>query len=154
MIKSFSKIYKAFEEKQKALKKEYIAAGMTEKQIQELYDFDKQQLARDLAFDRRTQPLQMVDGDFDTDGKNPLLDKFFEKLAIEIDMSLASSHWWIEEIDNENLAKRLKCLTEEDLELLTYNIVEQFTQKELAKKYGISQKNINKKLQRIKKSLG
>lgn len=34
-------IYKQFEKEQEKLRKEYLAAGMTEVQIDELYEYDK-----------------------------------------------------------------------------------------------------------------
>ena len=44
-------------------------------------------------------------------------------------------------------------LSPEDLELLTRYVYENYTQAELAAQYGISQKNISKKLSRIRKKL-
>ena len=69
-------IYKQFEKEQEKLRKEYLAAGMTEVQIDELYEYDKKQLSRDIAYQRWTQPLVSEDTDFEDDSQNALLKKF------------------------------------------------------------------------------
>jgi RNA polymerase sigma factor (sigma-70 family) len=61
--------------------------------------------------------------------------------------------WWVEEIDNAALAKRLKSLSEADLELLTLYAFDEFGQAEIAGKLGISQAAVSKKLARLKKFL-
>lgn len=51
------------------------------------------------------------------------------------------------------MSARLRSLSPEDLEFLTRYVFDGFTQTELARQYGVSQKNINKKWQRIKNYL-
>jgi DNA-directed RNA polymerase specialized sigma24 family protein len=78
--------------------------------------------------------------------------RFFDELTCTIETSGDKSrYWWIEEIDNPQLAKRIKMLTKDDLELITQSVIDGYSQTELAAIYGIAQKNISKKLKRIKK---
>ena len=85
---------------------------------------------------------------------NALLNEFFDELTCTIETSgYKSKYWWVEEIENPKLAERIKILSKDDLELLTKSIVDEYTQTELAEIYGIAQKNISKKLKRIKKFL-
>lgn len=51
------------------------------------------------------------------------------------------------------MSARLRSLSLEDLKLLTRYVFDGYTQTELAHQYGVSQKNIHKKWQRIKNYL-
>lgn len=60
---------------------------------------------------------------------------------------------WIELIENESLHKALKSLKIEDQIFISYIVKECKTQRELAKIYGIAQKNICKKFERLIKKI-
>lgn len=60
---------------------------------------------------------------------------------------------WIELVENENLHKALKSLKIEDQIFISYIVKECKTQRELAKIYGIAQKNISKKFERLIKKI-
>ena len=80
MAVNFAYEYKKFEEQQARLRKEYKAAGMSEEQIAMMYKFDKAQLARDLAYKRRTQSLFTESDDFESETQSALFDKFMDVL--------------------------------------------------------------------------
>ena len=145
---------KKFEARQKKQADEYRALGMTEEQIQAMYEFDLEQFKSERRHRMHTQPLQVEefeDNDAD-ESDNTLLNEFFDELTCTIETSGDKSrYWWIEEIDNPQLAKRIKMLTKDDLELITQSVIDGYSQTELAAIYGIAQKNISKKLKRIKK---
>ena len=145
---------KKFEAKQKKQAEEYRALGMTEEQIQAIYEFDLEQFKSERR--NRMHIQQFTSSDFDEgeddDSESTLYDKFFDELTCSIEtLGGKSRYWWVEEIDNQKLAERVKMLSEEDLELLTKSIVDGYNQTQLAEIYGIAQKNISKKLKRIKK---
>ena len=144
---------KKFEAKQKKQAEEYRALGMTEEQIQAIYEFDLEQFKSERR--NRMHIQQFTSSDFDEgeddDSESTLYDKFFDELTCSIEtLGGKSRYWWVEEIDNHKLAERVKMLSEEDLELLTKSIVDGYNQTQLAEIYGIAQKNISKKLKRIK----
>ena len=149
----FAQEYKHFEEEQKRLRVAYMAAGMTEEQIQAMYEFDKQQLARDLAYRRRTQsllPSSCGDDDEGDDGQSVLLEKFADALSVSDDGSAEHIRfWWIDEIDTPGLAKKLKALSDDDKELLTLYAFDGYNQADTAKRLGISQRAVSKRLQVI-----
>ena len=58
---------------------------------------------------------------------------------------------WIQAIDNEELAGKLRQLSNEDLELLTLLVIYERTQREIAALFGISQVGILKRIERVKK---
>ena len=60
---------------------------------------------------------------------------------------------WIELIENESLHKALKSLKIEDQIFISYIVKECKTQRDLAKIYGIAQKNICKKFERLIKKI-
>ena len=145
-----------FEARQKKQAEEYRALGMTEEQIQTMYEFDLEQFKSERRHRMHTQ--QFTSSDFDEgeadDSESTLFDKFFDELTCTIETSgYKSKYWWVEEIENPKLAERIKILSKDDLELLTKSIIDEYTQTELADIYGIAQKNISKKLKRIKKFL-
>lgn len=56
---------------------------------------------------------------------------------------------WIDLIENENLHKAVKSLSNEDPIFISYIVKECLTQKELALKYGVNQASIGNKLKKI-----
>ena len=60
---------------------------------------------------------------------------------------------WIEMIENVNLYKAVKSLSEEEQTLLSYLYFKVKTQKEVGKIYGVTYQGINKKLHDIFKKI-
>ncbi|NCC87635.1 MAG: hypothetical protein EOM05_07165 [Clostridia bacterium] len=150
MIKSFATVYKEFNRTQLKRRKEYETIGMTKQQIQKIEDFDKQQFARDIAYMRRTKSLSENVGDFELESQNPLLYSFLEQLSCEMDLLQTSRYWWLEEIEDERLNKKLRKLSDDDLELLTLLIFDGFSQAEVAQQRKCSQRAISKKYIKLK----
>ena len=95
-----------FEKEQAELLKEYLAAGMTEEQIQALRSRDEEwyRIRRREAL--HTQSLNITafdEDDGDDETKNPLLKKFLHSFSVE------DKHWensrfgWIEQIEDRAL---------------------------------------------------
>ena len=75
---------KKFEARMKKQAEEYHAAGMTEEQIQAMYEFDLAQYKSDRRFYSHTQPLEVHEFEDDDEGDesdNSLLKKFPEALT-------------------------------------------------------------------------
>lgn len=101
---------KKFEARQKKQSEEYRALGMTEEQIKEMYEFDLEQYKSDRRYHMHTQPFTSSDFDDgeDDESESTLLNKFFDELTVIIDSSSEHSrYWWIEEIEDEELAYRV-----------------------------------------------
>lgn len=144
-----------FEKEQAMLRKEYLAAGMTEEQIKEMYEFDLLQFNADRREHEHTQSLDFDNEDFDDkETDNPLLKKYLEAISVTMEYSDSSRFGWIEEIENKKIYKALKSLPQDYLEILTDQVVDGLSQTEIAQKRGISRKAINNKIARIKKILG
>ncbi len=146
---------KKFEEEQKKLAEQYRKAGMSEEVIRQMYIYDLERFNNQRVYYERNQqlPTNFFDDD-DTDAYSPLNGRFLDELSVSIeDSEKKSRYWWIEELSNPVLVEKIYQLSEDDKELLTLYVMDGFSQSDLSAVYGISQKNICKKLQRIKKFL-
>lgn len=143
-----------FDEKWKRLYEEYKEAGMTEQMIQEMYELDWDEFKRERVFARHNQymePYINESNEFSQDeGQNALLKKFMEHLTVN-DVYFDKGFGWMEEIDSEPIYKALKSLSEVQLEILTEYVFQKNTQKEIAKKLGISQSALSQQMATIKK---
>ena len=145
---------KRFDETQKRLRKQYIEAGMTEEQIQAIYEFDLKQFNRDLAYRRYNQSLSCLEeSDLEEESYSPLLRKFPERLAIWQKPSESSKHWWLDEIEDEELLSNLKQLTDEELALIHMLAFCDLSQEEIGIQIKKSQSAISQKLKTIRKKL-
>lgn len=147
---------KKFEKQQARLREEYRKAGMTEEQIKAMYEYDLSVFRKNRIEAIHTQRLDLdaFDDDSATDeGQNPLLLKFADKLTVELSITHTSRYAWVEDVENEKLAKGLKSLKKKDLELLTLWLVDGYSQSEIAQLMGVNRKAINNRICRIKKFL-
>ena len=144
---------KKFEARQKKQAEEYRALGMSEEQIQIMYEFDLEQFNSNRSYYSHTQSF--IPDDFDEseddDEKLSIFDKFKDVLTTSIeDSGNKSRYWWVEEIEDAELSKRIKLLNAEDIELITLYAFDGYTQEEIADQFSCTKQNIQKKLRRIK----
>ena len=142
-----------FEARQKKQAEEYRALGMTEEQIQAMYEFDLEQYKSDRRHYSHTQSF--IPDDFDEseddDEKLSIFEKFKDVLTISIeDSSDKSRYWWIEEIDEPETVKKIKSLSERDLEILTLMVIDELTHEEIAKIMGVCVRTIERVNARFK----
>ena len=145
-----------FEAKQKKQAEEYSALGMTEEQIQAMYEFDLEQFNSERRYREHTQAFipDNFDEEDDDDEKLSIFEKFKDVLTASIeDSGTESRYWWVEEIDNHALAKALKNLSQDQIELLTLMVVDGYGQAEIAGIMNVSQSAISQRLTTIKKIL-
>ena len=144
-------IRKKFEAEQQRLAEEYRAAGMTEEQIEEMYQFDLAEFRSRRRFCEHNQQLPRDVLDQSSDDKLPLYEKFLGRLSVDIELSDSGDrYWWVEEIDDQELARKIKKLSHDEIELITLYAFEHYTQVEIAAMFGISQRAISKRLEKIK----
>ena len=142
-----------FEEKQKKQAEKYRALGMTEEQIKEMYEFDYAQFKGERRHRMHTQ--QFTSSDFDEgeadDSESTLFDKFFNELTCTIEaLSDKPRYWWVEEIDDSETVRKIKLLSESDLEILTLIVIDKLKNKEIAQVTGIPLRTIERKKSRFK----
>lgn len=143
-----------FERQQRRQAEQYRQLGMDEGQIQAMYEFDLATFRSDWRYEKYTQgfaPSSFGDGTQD-ESKSALFEKFLAQLSVQPDVG-HSREWWVEEIENPQLALALRQLDADGLELLTLYVIECRSQSEIAARFGLSQRAISKRLQRLKKYL-
>ena len=80
--------------------------------------------------------------------------KFLDRLSVDIELSDSGDrYWWVKEINDPELAQKIKKLSKDEIELITLYVFEHYTQVEIAAMFGISQRAISKRLEKIKKLL-
>lgn len=145
-----------FEKEQAELRKEYLAAGMTEEQIQQMYEYDLAWYKSRRREARHTQRLDITafdEDNSDSEAKNPLLKKFLHNFTVE------DKHWenerfgWIEQIENKSLYKAVNALSDMEKEILTELLYDGFTQNEIAQNFGRNQSSISRRIAHLKKNL-
>lgn len=150
----YAKEKREFDREWEQLRREYEAAGMSEQDIQALYDFDWQWFCSRRRFINHTQslPAETIDGE-NSQAQSSLLRKF-ASFTISLDESqIGGRYGWIEEVEDSQLLDKLRRLSADDLELLTLIAIEGYTQVEIAQLRSCSKNAISKKFIRIKKSL-
>ena len=143
-----------FERQQRQQAELYRKLGMDEEQIQTMYEFDLATFRSDWRYEKHTQGFaasSFGDGTQD-DSKSALLEKFLAQLSVQPDDG-HSREWWVEEIENPQLALALKGLSKSDLEFITRIVIEKATQMELSEELGISQQAVSLKWRKMKKIL-
>lgn len=141
-----------FEREQEELRKEYLAAGMTEEQIQLMRQFDEEFFNERRREAEHTQELDIQafdDDDSEDELKSSLLEKFMDKLS-KTDTHFQNERLgWIEQIEDESLCKALKALKNENKELLSLIVCDGLNQRQIAEQLGVSQQAISKKIKKI-----
>lgn len=143
---------KKFEQKWAELRKEYEAAGMDQEAIELLYQFDLEAFRSERTYARHTQtlPSEYID---DESENTTLFRKFVNSTVFFDESDFYGRYAWVDTIENQHLALALRQLSDKDLELLTFLALEEHTQRELARKWGCSQKSVSARLKRIKNFL-
>ena len=152
---NFAYARKKFSEAQQKLRKEYKAAGMTDEQILEMYEYDLHQFNRDLAYQRHTQRLGILEEPDmeEEEGHNPLLHKFIDALTVYQQPTGAAKLWWLDEIEDADLIKSLMRLTDDELDLVDMLAFRGCSQRKISERTGKSPTAICLKLKTIRKKL-
>lgn len=144
---------KRFERQWNKLRQQYIAAGMEEEAIEEMYSFDLAVFNSERSAAKWEQPFT-----YDLSGGNEdestLFGKFMEQLSYYDSYSIEPERYaWLNHIKNEHLCSMLSGLRHEDIELITLYVFERYTYKEIGQKFGVSKQAIGQRLTRLKRQL-
>lgn len=109
---------KRFNEEQKRLAEQYRAAGMTEEQIEQMYQFDLVEFNSRRRFSEHTQQFSENVFEESDDDKSPLLEKYLAQLSTSLGFSFAGDRYgWVEEIEKPELIKGIKSLSKSRTQL-------------------------------------
>lgn len=116
---------KLFEKRQAILAEQYRSVGMTEEQIQQMYEFDLAVYRSERIFYTHTQSLEINFEDEDVgDISNYLLE-----CQVEIYRDYPNRYWWMDEL--ETLFKAALSLTDDEMELITLYVFEGIRKRKL-----------------------
>lgn len=142
-----------FEKEWRLIRQQYEQAGMSPDDIEQMYAFDWAWFKSQRKYFNHLSDL--------SDGIT--LESFPQSITgytMSIyaacgmrDTSSINRYQWFDEIDDEELARRLKLLSREDIELLTCFVFEESTQREIALKNGTYQKAVSRQIAQIRKIL-
>lgn len=144
---------KRFEREWDKLRKKYESAGMDTTAIQLLYEFDLELFRSQRTYESHTQAMPSDYISKNGLERSTLLRRFETQSTTFDETDFPSRYAWVDTIENSQLALALRKLSKEDLELLTFLVLEEHTQQELAQKWGWSQKAVSRRFLRIKKFL-
>lgn len=143
---------KKFEAEQAKLAAEYRAAGMSEEQIQQMYEFDLEVFNSNRRFAEHTQQFPespFEDGD---EGQSPLYERFPEVLTVTMDLPTGNSRYaWIDDLDDPALVDFVKALSERDLELIFLLAFDDNTHQEAAAYLALRNIEREERLNKAKK---
>lgn len=118
-----------------------------------IYDFDLAVFRSERTYRSHTQPLPSEYISVGEEDHSVLFRKF-SSTSITFDESNFSGRYaWVDTIEKPQLARLLRQLSDEDLELLTFLVIEGHTQWELAHKWRCSQAAVSKRFLKIKNFL-
>ena len=140
------------------LETEYRRAGMSEADIKAMKAFDWEMFKRERLFCIHNQYLECLPQDNEKDGssrENPLCKRFTDKLSCsdEEEYFAHERYDWIEKLESEKLARKIKSMSKADIELLTMYIADGKTHAEIAKILGVDRTVITRRIGRIKNFL-
>ena len=149
---NYAREKRKFDRAWEQLQMEYLEAGMDEKAIAQIKEFDWKWFCNRRAYDNHNQPLP--DGEDFSEGGNAILFRKFSSLSVDFDLRKISGRYdWLQEIGDEKVYQCLKSLESKDLELLTLIAMEGYTQAEVAKLWKCSRSAITQRMKKIKKIL-
>ena len=150
---NYAKERRKFEAEWRNLRREYEQAGMDPDTVETLYRFDLDEFRSRRRYETWTQP--MPDRCFPEDHVGAAsLRKNYKRLSTTFDEAdFFGEAAWLDTIEDPTLLTGLRKLTQKDLKLLQFLVLEGHTQEELAQKWHCSQSSISKRFLRIKKFL-
>ena len=133
-----------FEKQWAILRRQYEKAGMEKTAIDQLYEFDLQWFNSERRYIRRQEDLPdgVTVDDFPCQEAGQTERGTLPNSGI-LHTVPKDRYWWVNDIDDEKLLRKLTKLSEDDIELLTALVFEGKTQEQIAQIRGCSQKTIS-----------
>lgn len=132
-------------------------AGMPESDIEKIYEMELGILNSDRRFYTHTQSYNSAsfeDGDAADEARSSLLKKFSGNFSVfQAEISDWGRYDWMDDLDNQMLIRFVQQLPAQDIELLTFLIVDGLNQSDIAHIRNVSSPAISKQKARIRKNL-
>ena len=143
-----------FDKEWEKLREQYKKAGMSDEAVQELYDFDWSWFRMRRNYENRVQAMPEEEIEEQNAETRSNLFQRFTSLSTSFDeVEFSGRYAWLDTISDDALSKKLRDLSDYELEVLTLWALEGYTQCEIARKMRCSQKAISNRLFKIKRIL-
>jgi len=139
---------KIFEKRQAILAEQYRAVGMTEEQIQQMYEFDLAVYRSERIFYTHTQAMEINFADDDDVGE---VSNYLLECQTECFRNYSNRYWWVDEL--ERLYSVVKTMSDAEKELITLYVFDGYTQKEISQIRNCDQATISRQINKIKNKL-
>ncbi len=139
---------KIFEKRQAILAEQYRAVGMTEEQIQQMYEFDLAVYRSERIFNMHTQAMEINFADDDDVGE---VSNYLLECQTECFRNYSNRYWWVDEL--ERLYSVVKTMSDAEKELITLYVFDGYTQKEISQIRNCDQATISRQINKIKNKL-
>ena len=139
---------KLFEKRQAVLAKQYRLVGMTEEQIQQMYEFDLAEYRSERIFNMHTQAMEINFADDDDVGE---VSNYLLECQTECFRNYSNRYWWVDEL--ERLYSVVKTMSDAEKELITLYVFDGYTQKEISQIRNCDQATISRQINKIKNKL-
>lgn len=148
---------KKFEQEWAKLEREYKQAGMSDKDIQTMKEFDMEYFRLNRNTVLHTCDLQDRE-DLENNGNDDFGNIDFNKIEYatikeQEKVETHSRFWWIEKLESEELIIAIKNLSREDLEILDLYVFSEFSLKEISDLKSIPYRTLKRKYAKIKNFL-
>lgn len=137
---------KKFEAKMAKQAKAYRKAGMTEEQIQAMYEFDLEQFNSDRRYYMHTQPLEVKEvNDEGDEVDDSFVRQFIDAFSTsdEDEYFLSSDRYgWIDCIENTSLSESIREMDSDEIEIITLHVYEGYDFYETADIMGMTYRQV------------
>ncbi len=143
---NYAKEKAEFDRQWAKIRKQYEELGMSQDAIEELYSFDW-----DWFKSQRRYGSHLADLTEEVNVET-IREASTETIPGDIPASLGSDpRQWLDEIEDEQLVRKLMQLSKDDIALLTHLVFEEYTQSEIAHKKAVNQATISRQFSQIQK---
>lgn len=147
----YSRERNRFENEHKKFKEECLNAGMSEEEIQAIYEKDLKAFHRDMAYMNHVVPLDNIE-EFDPDSLSPRQKKIVMEMTCE-DPEFETTFSWLDEITLQPLASSIHKLSVDDKYLLTLLFKYEYTHQEICKHFGIDKSALSRRFDALMEAL-
>ncbi len=151
---------KKFEENWEKLRKEYQEAGMDDKSIEKMYEYDWDMFKKERIWCIHNQ---FIDGEYQcahngvwktTEDSNPLYYLFPEQFTYTFsEEDFEADYAWMEALESESLYDAIASLDDDQRHILELRVIDELTLREIAEIYGIAIGSVNDRIRVIYKKI-
>lgn len=139
---------KKFENAEAKQEKEFRKLGMTDDQIQEIYQLDLEVYKGNRVYAIHNQSLEAMADEEDNPQQPTAL---IENFTVYITSDRSDPYWWINEIEDKVLLAAVKALSDDEKLIIKLKVFDKLSQDKVAKIMGVSRYAFIRRWNQIRK---